>query len=510
VKGEKKELWSQSYTDDWPPHEAYIADDGQHVVLRDRHYSLGFGKVLVFLGPKGEILKSYELEDLLTQDQILITPHSVSSIWWSSPGWFSFLKDQQQFAFVTYHGAMDCFDVATGERAKLDEKKQEEIRDLALKEFMPLLKNDNYSFSTRQSAVTMCGVLKAQEVVPELKKLLANPRNGLQSSAAEALASILGIQAVPLIEKQLADSKSTDPEGLLKAIANLDSEMDEVIPTPDSAVLLETWKRLSESPIAKVREFAVLARLLRDEAQYIYDHPELMKDADWGIRFYAVRCLIERGDKRAIPLLRDAFHDRDSTVRWWAYRGLIQYKPEDLKTLLMQGLKHEDDIIRSDAIKGLAREGDKDAIAQVVDILAKLKDHEHDAKNKAYDRGAVILFEGWLQLVVELKLTAAEPVLREIYATDCEEVRRPVSAALAALGDQKALEDLRQFMRKGDALDRWSSIEMIALVGDVESLPYLQETLNDRSPMVRKAAKKAIVHLEQKAKETPHNPDNKK
>ena len=70
--GGREELWSRPYVDEtWPPHVAYVADDGQHVVLRDVYHNLGHGKVLVFLGPKGNVLRSYELADLLTQDQIL-------------------------------------------------------------------------------------------------------------------------------------------------------------------------------------------------------------------------------------------------------------------------------------------------------------------------------------------------------------------------------------------------------------------------------------------------------
>ena len=127
--GEKEELWSRSYVDArWPPHMAYVANDGQHVVLRDVHSGLGRGKVLVFLGPKGNILRSYELADLLTKDQILSTLHTISSVWWSVPGWFALVNEQKQFAFVTHHGVIDCFDVATGERVALDEKKRSEVR----------------------------------------------------------------------------------------------------------------------------------------------------------------------------------------------------------------------------------------------------------------------------------------------------------------------------------------------------------------------------------------------
>lgn len=39
-------------------------------VTTKRIGELGYGKALVFLGPRGEVLRSYELKDVLTQDQM--------------------------------------------------------------------------------------------------------------------------------------------------------------------------------------------------------------------------------------------------------------------------------------------------------------------------------------------------------------------------------------------------------------------------------------------------------
>jgi HEAT repeat protein len=517
--GGEEELWSRPYVDEtWPPCEAYVTDDGQHVVLRDVYHNLGYGKVLVFLGPKGELLKSYELADLLTQDQILETTHSVSSIWWSEPGWFSFLQEQRQFAFVTYHGAMDCFDVATGDRVALDEKRRAEVRSAALKALLPLLKNGDSSQKTE--AAMLCGAMKATEAVPELRQLLQEnaPTSGkaagltgmfelmggpnyadVQAAAAKALIAVIQIDAVPLIEEQLACATPATRAVLLGAIASLDGGLYRfhVSKTPDSAFLLATWHRLSKSQFDDVRKIAVRAILTRDEAQYVYDRPELLKDPDQEMRFQAVRCLVERGDQRAIPLLRDALHDNYSPIQTWAFRGLIKFKPDDLDTILREGLKHKDSFIRSEAVEELVRRGDEKAIARVVDHIAGLKDHKHDAKGTGSEH---IYTDEWCRLIIEQKLKAAEPALRQAYTNPCEEIRRPVSAALAAFGDQAALKELREFARKGDALGRSASIEMLGLVGDAESLPMLHEMLTEREPWVREAAEEAIATLEEKVK----------
>jgi HEAT repeat protein len=515
----EEEQWSRPYVDEtWPPCEAYVTDDGQHVVLRDVYHNLGYGKVLVFLGPKGELLKSYELADLLTQDQILETTHSVSSIWWSEPGWFSFLQEQRQFAIVTYHGAMDCFDVATGDRVALDEKRRAEVRSAALKALMPLLKNGNTSEKTEAAA--LCGAMKATEAVSELKQLLREnaPTGGraagltgmselmggpnyadVQAAAAKALIAVIQIEAIPLIEEQFARATPSTRADLLEAIASLDGGLYfDVTRTPDSAFLLATWHRLSKSQFDDVQKIAVRAILTRDEAQYVYDRPELLKDSDQQIRFQAVRCLVERGDQRAIPLLREALHDSYSPIQTWAFRGLIKFKPDDLDTILREGLKHKDSFIRSEAVEELVRRGDEDAIARVIDRIAGLKDHKHDAKGRGSEH---IYTDGWCRLIIEQKLKTAEPALRQAYTNTCEEIRRPISAALAAFGDQAALKELREFARKGDALDRSASIEMLGLVGDAESLPMLREAFQEREPWVREAAGNAITVLEEKAKE---------
>jgi HEAT repeat protein len=515
--GEKEEIWSRAYIDEnWPPYTAYVADDGQHVVLRDVYHNLGHGKVLVFLGPKGEVLKNYELADLLTQDQILISAHTVSSIWWSMPGWFSFLKDQRQFAFVVGVGASGCFDVATGKQIAMDEKQRGEVRSAALRNILPVLKSKDPSRKVK--AITLCGALKATEAVQELKQLLReNTQTGrkavgmtemltlstepdyakIQVAAAEALVAILKVDAVPLIEEQLAGASPATRQGLLRAIARVDDRWFGIVFTEksDSVFLLTAWHRLSESHLKDVREFAIQAILERDNALYVYDHSELLTDVNQDTRFHAVCCLVNRGDKQAIPFLRVALKDSYSPTRLWAFRGLLKYKPEDLDILLQQGLKDKDYAIRETATVELIRQGNREAMERLFERIAAIKNHSHGKEEWVSEE-----FEAThlCDIVIELKLSAAEPMLRQAYSNSCENIRRPVSAALAALGDQNALKELRQFIRKGDALERAESIRMLGLVGDTESLIASREALKDREPWVQEAAKETIVVLEKK------------
>jgi HEAT repeat protein len=512
--GANEILWSRPYVDDtFPPYTAYVADDGQHVVLRDVYHNLGYGKVLVFLGPDGNVLRSYELADLFTQHQILTCKFSVSSIWWSEPGWFALIDGDKQFAFATHFSEIQCYDTATGERISLNEEKRASIRARALSDILPRLKDNNHF--EKAGAARLCGALKATEAVPQLKMLLgeAEPttwRGGLlvavfggdnysdvQAAAAKALILMLQKDAVPLIEDQLAGTTAETRQDLLKAIASLDASFADPSKAPDAPFLLATWRRLSQSEISDVRMYAIKAVLDRDEAQYVYDHPELLKDQDQDIRWHAVLCLKRRGDERAIPMLRSALHDSHSVTQATALSGLIKYKPDDILDILHWGTEQKDDWIRDDAYEELVRRGDKTATDWLIRRIAAMKDHTHGQEFWGTEE---IRAEQICELVASLKLSAAEPALRDAYTNKCEKIRRPVCGALAALGDKDALRQLRQFARQGTAFDRMGSIKMLGLIGDEASIPALREMLDDREPWVREAAKDALAALEQKTK----------
>ncbi len=294
---------------------------------------------------------------------------------------------------------------------------------------------------------------------------------------------------------------------MLDVIAGLDGFWFIATKTPDSPALLATWHRLNQSPLADVRKYAREAILDRDDARYVCDHPHLIKDPDKNVRWRAAICLGRNGGKQAITLLRTAFHDSDSTVQLWALRGLIQYKPGDIDAILQQARKHKDAWIRATARDELVRRGDKEAIADLIRQFTAIKDDKPGARESGIDQFDM---DRLCRLVIETKLGKAEPALRQAYANKSEATRRPISAALAAFGDQDALRQLRQYAQKGRAFDRACSIRMLGLIGDKASIPALRDALNDREPCVREAAKEAMTSLEQKAtKRTPASPSAK-
>ena len=63
------------------PVDAVVSKRGYLVTL-DNWHNMGYGKVFALSGPDGAPIKSYELKDLFSKQEIELFEHSVSSIWW--------------------------------------------------------------------------------------------------------------------------------------------------------------------------------------------------------------------------------------------------------------------------------------------------------------------------------------------------------------------------------------------------------------------------------------------
>ncbi len=63
------------------PGYATLTDDG-HLVTFDQWFSIGFGAVITFYRPDGALLRSVDIKDLYSSDELLRMPRSTSSRWW--------------------------------------------------------------------------------------------------------------------------------------------------------------------------------------------------------------------------------------------------------------------------------------------------------------------------------------------------------------------------------------------------------------------------------------------
>jgi len=77
------ELWSRELVNAYAPHKVLVAASGEYVVTFDDWGKVGYGpNVVVVYGPGGELVRTFALEDLLTEEEIAAVPFTASSRWW--------------------------------------------------------------------------------------------------------------------------------------------------------------------------------------------------------------------------------------------------------------------------------------------------------------------------------------------------------------------------------------------------------------------------------------------
>jgi len=481
--------WSVRYPDTGAeyghpaPVAAYITGDGKHVVLRDVWGRVGYGKVLIFLGPSGNVLASYTLAQLLTEDEIYKYDLSVSSLWWSKDGLFFFRPGQTEFALITKQGTVLAFALATGQMLQLSPGQEREIRSQAL----AIARKRLFSAepADRRTGATMVGVLGDKESVPRLKQLLEDwtyrgtrnsyPFYEVHVAAGEALAALLGAKAAPLLEGKLPKANPQMAQEWARLLGQIGAARD----SPGV-------KRLSRSGDGTTRLVAVQAMLEGDDGTVIHQHLGWLHDRDERVRAQALIALVNHvraGDAKA---LRAALDDRDASCAEWALRGLVQLNPPDIDDVLHKALRRRP-YLSSEATLHLARRGDRDALSQIVLWVQGL--------SKGIPRGA-----GWglfevdemCQILVERRPPGTEAALRAASSNSRSRVQRDVFGALAVLGDTSALTRLRALARTGGVVDRAHAIRWLGICKDRGSLDFLREALEDREPIVRDAAREAL------------------
>jgi len=481
--------WSVRYPDtgadhgDPAPIAAYITDDGKHVVLRDVWGAVGYGKVLIFLGPSGSVLASYTLRQLLTGDEIGNYVRSMASLWWSEDALFFFRPGQTEFALVTKQGTVRAFALATGRMLQLTPAQERAIRNQALATARKGLSSAEPAH--RMTGATMVGVLGDKGSVPRLKQLLEDwtyrgTRNSylfydVQVAAGGALAALLGAEAAPLLEAKLPKANPQMAQEWARLLGQIGAARD----SPGV-------KRLSRSGDGTTRLVAVQAMLEGDDGTVIHQHLGWLHDRDERVRAQALIALVNHvraGDAKA---LRAALDDRDASCAEWALRGLVQLNPPDIDDLLHKALRRRP-YLSSEATLHLARRGDRDALSQIVLWIGDLSTATPKGPEYALSR-----VDEMCKILVERRPPGAEAALRAASSSSGSRVQRDVFGALAALGDTSALERLRALARIGDFLDHTRAIRWLGICKDRGSLDFLREALKDREPIVRDAAREAL------------------
>lgn len=484
--------WSIPFPQEHAPYEAHITDDGRFVVLQDEHGEVGYGKVLVFLGATGNVLASYTLEDIITDAEILDAPSTISSVWWSSGGLFFFPAQQTQFAFVTAQGTIRCFDLASGRMLALGPQLKAQVRGEAIQKSRDLLCSDDAGERIHGAAVA--AALGDKESIPALKRLLDDPTAEsvhwvyedmtgdhqayrVRLAAGRALVKLLGANAAPLIDARLRGANDYMAYHWIPMLADT-----------GAAGSSEELRKLTRSRNRDIRSSAIRALLKSDGGTALRQSMQWLRDKNQDVRYRAIRVLAENAQENDAALLRAALKDADPVIGMWALHGLVQLDVPDLDEVLRRQAQR-DDHVGDDAILELARRGD---VASLQQLVGWLDDRYTDA-DKRERRGRQRWNVSELCKVLAAKQPpGAEAVLRPMSETPYPRVQRPALGALAALGHEDALERVRGFAGKGDALDRADAIEWLGICKDARSLDSLHAALKDEEPWVRDAAREAL------------------
>ncbi|MBM3471950.1 MAG: HEAT repeat domain-containing protein [Armatimonadetes bacterium] len=499
-----EERWSIASPLGEAPVAAYIADDARHVVLRDRWGQVGEGTVLAFVGPDGRALRTYELDEFLTQSEVLEASRTISSCWWSDGGLFFFRAQNTQFAFVTQRGTIRAFDLATGNRLPLSDSDKEAIRQEAIARARDLMKPGKDS--DPETGATIAGVLHDTESRARLEELLRDPSVGgtceggdvsgteypVQLAAGRALVNLLGPDALPLLEPRL----QTDNLWMLDQWLSVAGETG----VAHKGAVVEA---LAKHKNRTIRWSAVRAMVRDDQAEPVRRHREWLDDPEEGIRVAAITALALDPRAEDERYFRAGLQDRSDMVVLWAMRALTELEPEpaDLDGILHRLADDKGFAYREDAVLALARRGDEPSLRRAVAWVG----------GKAPD-----LFSLWdaCDVLAERRPPGAQEALRSLAERKAgywakvkaqgqeQEYEFQISStqatlaiaygALALMGETERLAELRRLAAEGEALDRSHAIEWLGKCKDRESISRLQEWARDEDPIISEEAVKAL------------------
>jgi hypothetical protein len=240
------------------PNQAFVADDGRHVVTIDSYARLGYQHVLVLYGAEGKLLADYELEDLLKpeeiRDRVMTT---VSSRHWAGDTKFAFGRDDKELTITLKWGRTITLDPATG---KLNPK----LRDV------PPLKDPNVAPKGDPDRPPLTDVLNASALNRLLDELNERPAKGGERPAVPLKPETLGRVTVV--------ARNGGPDvGVLRAWPRL--RWPEVLRAPACQGARERIDSLLPAAIEQARKQPVSADQARDLdasvkalGQYLVDH----------------------------------------------------------------------------------------------------------------------------------------------------------------------------------------------------------------------------------------------
>jgi hypothetical protein len=105
--------WTISLVNPVAPIDLFLTDRGYLVTL-DNWHNMGYGKIVVFYAPDGQLVRGHALDDLFAAAEIDKLPRSVSSIWWRKQ--VAYVRPDQRSLYVSVGdgGREFVFETETG------------------------------------------------------------------------------------------------------------------------------------------------------------------------------------------------------------------------------------------------------------------------------------------------------------------------------------------------------------------------------------------------------------
>lgn len=490
------ETWRRGYVHRvWPPHHAYVTNDGNYIVLRDVYHNIGRGNVIVILGENGKVLGSYELNEFLSEDEILRAPRSVSSLWWSERAWISLVDSDRKFAIVTRLGTVCCFDLATGKLLELGDDRMVETLAYLRQRATQWQKSDDMSVRIRG---LLCKASMGDvDVLRTAKDLLGDADAFAEErlAAASALTRLIHLDAIPIIEKQLGVADRRMRKELLGVLEKFDASAFGIFKTDDSVALKQMWVRLTGHALDDVSETAILEVLLRDDGTYLAAHPELIEHRSDAVRASVIRNWGATESPEAGLAFRKGILDAKASIRLLSLQCLVAREPSDTETLLLRFLGAEYRWARQYALVQLASRGHPAARRKLKAAIPTWVSFDREGESS----GELIMdIETLCKLIADLKLDGVSESLAEIRTVQDPWVSAYVNGALAALGDQQATVTLHRIANDEKSAVRGFAIEMCRYQTDLGSAGIVQKAVTSKQHDIRSAATKKLTRFKDK------------
>ena len=110
--GKENVKWSRELVN--IPVRAFLADDGKSVVTFDTWARLGYEHALVIYGEQGNVVADYDLEALLSADDIGKVPHTVGSRHWLQGATIAFNEEWNAIVITFQQGKAIRVALSTG------------------------------------------------------------------------------------------------------------------------------------------------------------------------------------------------------------------------------------------------------------------------------------------------------------------------------------------------------------------------------------------------------------